>query len=83
MTIIICKVQSGMCNRLIPFITSYRLAMNLNIKYYLDWDDKCNDMDYQYVGKKTTYNDMFENMQNVNYIDHNRTKNLLHSFKNL
>ena len=39
MTIIICKVQSGMCNRLIPFITSYRLAMNLVLTFYLCWDD--------------------------------------------
>ena len=76
MTIIICKVQSGMCNRLIPFITSYRLAMNLNLKYYLNWDDNCNDMDYKYIGKKTTYNDMFENIDNVNYIDYNDIEKL-------
>ena len=77
MSIIIFKVNSGMCNRLIPFITSYRLAMNLNLKYYLIWDDNCNDMDYQYIGKKTTYNDMFENIDNVNYIDYNDVNKLI------
>lgn len=79
MTIIICKVQSGMCNRLIPFITSYRLAMNLNLQYYLNWNDNCNDMDYAYEGKKTTYNDMFKSIENVNHINDSETQRLLNN----
>lgn len=77
MTIIICKVQSGMCNRLMPFITSYRLAMNLNLQYFLCWDDDCRDTDYSYEGKKTTYNDMFYNIDNVNYIDDYQLRSLM------
>jgi hypothetical protein len=69
MTIIICKVQSGMCNRLVPFLTSYRLAMNHKLKFYLNWDNNCTDTDYLYEGVKTTYNDMFENIDGVNYIN--------------
>lgn len=78
MTIIICKVNSGMCNRLIPFITSYRLAMEYNLKYYLNWDDNCGDADYKYEGNKTKYNDMFEYIENVNYININMN-NLLNN----
>jgi hypothetical protein len=74
---IICSVSSGMCNRLIPFITSYRLAMKLNIPYYLHWDDKCNDMDYKYIGTTTTYDDMFEKIHGVNYLDNNELYKLL------
>tara|TARA_Y100000816_G_scaffold92668_1_gene64133 strand:+ start:1838 stop:2734 length:897 start_codon:yes stop_codon:yes gene_type:complete len=52
-----------------PFITSYRLAMNLNLQYFLNWDDECRDTDYSYEGEKTKYNHMFYNIDNVNYID--------------
>jgi hypothetical protein len=51
--------------------------MNLNLQYYLNWDDNCNDMDYAYEGKKTTYNDMFQNIDNVNYINTFETNNIL------
>ena len=81
MTIIICKVQSGMCNRLIPFITSYRLAMNLNLKYYLNWNNECSDITYRYKGVKTTYNDMFQNIDHVNYINDNQLQTLLNNKK--
>lgn len=83
MTIVICKVNSGMCNRLMPFITSYRLAMNLNLKYYLCWDDNCMDTDYSYEGVKTKYNDMFYNIDKVNYILENEIKKLIDGKKNL
>jgi hypothetical protein len=77
MTIIICKVQSGMCNRIIPFITSYRLAMNLGLKFYLCWDDNCTDLDYEYKGIKTKYSDMFQKIDNVNYIEDYEINELL------
>lgn len=83
MTIIICKVQSGMCNRLMPFITSYRLAMNLNLQYFLNWDNECRDTDYSYEGEKTTYNHMFYNIDNVNYIDDYQLQSLIVNKKTL
>ena len=45
MTIIISKVASGMCNRLVPFLTGLRLAKKLNTKYYIYGDDNCTDTD--------------------------------------
>lgn len=83
MTIIICKVQSGMCNRLMPFITSYRVAMNLNLQYFLNWDHECRDTDYSYEGEKTTYNHMFYNIDNVNYIDDHEIQSLMANKKTL
>ena len=83
MTIIICKVQSGMCNRLMPFITSYRLAMNLNLQYFLNWDHECRDTDYSYEGEKTTYNHMFYNIDNVNYIDDYQQQSFMANKKTL
>ena len=68
-----------MCNRLIPFITSFRLAKKLNICYYLNWDDDCRDTDYVYEGNKTTYNDMFEYIDDVNYIDEKKMYELLNN----
>ena len=83
MTIIICKVQSGMCNRLMPFITSYRLAINLNLQYFLNWDNECRDTDYSYEGEKTTYNHMFYNIDNVNYINDYQLQSLIANKKTL
>jgi len=75
--IIICKTHSGMCNRLIPFITSLRLSRVLNAKFYLNWNDDCRDIDYPYKGEKTKYIDMFEKIDDINYINDEETKNLL------
>ena len=83
MTIIICKVQSGMCNRLMPFIMDYRLAMNLNLQYILNWDNECRDTDYSYEGEKTTYNHMFYNIDNVNYINDYQLQSLMANKKTL
>ena len=63
MKCIVCIVQSGMCNRLLPFITSYRLSKILNYEYYLVWDDN-----NRYEGRKTTYCDLFKKINEVNYI---------------
>ena len=73
------KVQSGLCNRLIPFITAYRLSKLLNCKFYLNWDDKCGDSAYTYKGKETTYNDMFESFPSIHYISLNQINPLLSS----
>lgn len=80
--IILCRVNSGMCNRLIPYITSIRLANKLNAEIYILWDDNCADMDYKYIGEKTTYNKMFENIENVNFIDINKYKALTNTSSN-
>ena len=66
---IVCKVQSGLCNRLIPFITTYCLSLESNSEYYLYWDDNCMDLDYKYKGEKTKYEDMFEYIEDINYIN--------------
>ena len=68
---IIVKVQSGMCNRLIPFVTGLRLSDLLKSEFFLYWDDNCRDTAYNYKGEKTLYNDMFEKIENVNYIEKN------------
>jgi hypothetical protein len=81
--IIICKVTSGMCNRLIPFITSFRLANILDAKFYVLWDNDCRDSAYPYVGKKTEYNDMFEyidNIDNITYINDTEKNELLNKY---
>lgn len=72
-----------MCNRLIPFITSFRLAKKLNINYYLNWDNDCRDTAYVYEGSKTTYNDMFEYIEDVNYIDEKNMLKLLNNNSNI
>jgi len=66
-----------------PFITSYRLAMNLNLQYFLNWDHGCRDTDYSYEGEKTTYNHMFYNIDNVNYIDDYQLQSLMANKKTL
>lgn len=83
MTIIICKVNSGMCNRLIPYITGYRLAVKLKCSYFLYWNNECSDMDYSYEGKPTEYNDMFETIKDINYINDEKLNNLLNSESNI
>ena len=72
MTTIICKVNSGMCNRLIPYITSFILSKKLSGRLYVLWDDNCADMDYNYKGKKTQYNDMFEYIDGITFINNNQ-----------
>ena len=74
---IICKVHSGLCNRLIPFITSMNLAKDLNSEYYLYWDDECQDLLYKYKGEKTKYNHLFELMDNINYINNEQFNKFL------
>jgi hypothetical protein len=66
-----------------PFITSYRLAMNLNLQYFLNWDHECRDTDYSYEGEKTTYNHMFYNIDNVNYIDDYQLQSFMANKKTL
>ena len=78
--IIICKVTSGMCNRLIPFITSFRLANILDAEFYVLWNNDCRDSDYPYVGKQTEYNDMFEYIENVKYINDIEKDELLNKY---
>lgn len=77
MTIIICQVCSGMCNRIIPFITSYMLSLKLNCTYFLDWDDKMGDSDYKYNGILTTYDDLFLRNNDINYINKYQINNLI------
>jgi hypothetical protein len=79
--IIICKVTSGMCNRLIPMITSLRLANILDAKFYLLWDNDCRDTDYLYNGEKTEYNDMFEYIDNITYINDIEKDELLNKYE--
>jgi hypothetical protein len=81
-TIVICKVcAGGMCNRIIPFITSYRLSKKLNAKFYLRWDDTCSDTNYDYKGIRTTYLDMFEKISDVTYINDTELSVLINSGK--
>ena len=75
--IIICKTNSGMCNRLIPFITSLRISKILKAEYYLHWNDDCRDIDYPYRGEKTRYTDMFENIENIKYINDQELSKLI------
>ena len=79
---LICKVQSGLCNRILPFITSLNLSIEINYEYYLYWDENCGDSLYKYQGKKTKYNDMFENLSNVFYIEKDEFNKYLNSNKN-
>jgi len=73
-----------MCNRLIPFLSGYRLANKLKLKFYLFWDDNCNDMDYKYIGNKTKYLDMFKVIENINYINNEEDlNNILSSGNNI
>ena len=83
MTIIISKVASGMCNRLVPFLTGLRLAKKLNTKYYIYWDDNCTDTDYSYMGERTSYSDMFEYIKDVNHIQINELHTLLNTSNKL
>ena len=80
--IILCKVTSGMCNRLIPYLTCIRLTKILNAKMYVLWDNNCADCDYNYIGEKTTYDMMFENIENINFIDNNEYNKLYSSSQN-
>lgn len=80
---IIVKVQSGMCNRLIPFVTGLRLSDLLKSEFFLYWDDNCRDTAYNYKGEKTLYKDMFEKIENVNYIEKNEFDKLINSSKNI
>jgi len=78
---VILKVQSGLCNRLIPFITGINLSIDMNASFYLYWDDKCRDLLYKYQGENTTYEHMFEYYNNINYITKNEFDNYLNSTK--
>lgn len=80
--LVITKVQSGMCNRIIPFITSLRLSKLLNSTFYLLWDNDCRDTAYYYKGEKTRYEDMFNKINDVNYIDNAKLTELLNKNKN-
>lgn len=80
---IICKVQSGMCNRLVPFITSLRLSKILQAEYYLYWDNDCRDFDYKYIGEKTLYEDMFKKITNISYINIDELNALLSNNKKI
>ena len=72
-----------MCNRLIPFITGLRLSDLLKSEFFLYWDDDCRDTAYRYKGEKTLYNDMFDKLENVNYIDENEFNKLIQSSINI
>jgi len=69
---IIVNVTSGLCNRLIPYITGLRLSKKLNAEYLVYWDEHCGDIDYKYSGIKTQYNDMFKNIEGVTFINNEK-----------
>ena len=55
----------------------------LKSEFFLYWDDDCRDTAYRYKGEKTLYNDMFDKLQNVNYIDENEFNKLIQSSINI
>jgi hypothetical protein len=81
--IVICNVNSGMCNRLFPFLTSYYFSIKNNFDYYLYWDENCQDLEYKYVGDKTSYSDLFQNIENIKYINNEKYISLISNNKKI